>query len=223
MTPAVVAPAGVGVGELASWVTAPPLTANAATLWVPAIFRYSVWPSVLRAMSVPVTPGVALTGVLLSRVRVPMGAIAYVEISADPVSSAYRYSPSGLITCQHGAVWKSANGEAPIGDNVPLAESLYAETVPRPVPLWALSTNSWLGLVGLNWLPNGPTPCAVYGDPGAAVSRPSLSIVKLSIRDVLTRAPTSLVPSPLIRTSPGQTRPAVSRSNPRSGAVDRLR
>ena len=56
-----------------------------------------------------------------------------------------------------------------------------AETVPLPVPSWALETNSWAGLVGRNSLPNGPRPCAGNGEPGAAVRSPSEPTVKLSI------------------------------------------
>ena len=40
--PAVLAPAGVEYGEPGSWVTVPPLTANAATVWLAASLRYSV-------------------------------------------------------------------------------------------------------------------------------------------------------------------------------------
>jgi hypothetical protein len=39
------------------------------------MFRYSVPPSALSAMSVPVTPGVELTGVLLNSVSVPSRAM----------------------------------------------------------------------------------------------------------------------------------------------------
>jgi hypothetical protein len=66
-----------------------------------AMFTYSVRRSALSATSVPVTTEVGRTGVLLNTVNVPSGAMAYVDISADPVSSAYRYRPSGLMTCQH--------------------------------------------------------------------------------------------------------------------------
>ena len=41
------------------------------------------------------------------------------------------------------------------------------------------------------------------GEPGAAVSRPPNPTVKLSICEVPTRVPTSLVPVPLNSTSPG--------------------
>ena len=61
----------------------------------------------------------------------------------DPVLTVNRNRPSWLISTQHGAVCRSANGEDPIGDSVPSAESLNAETVPLPAPaLWALDTNS---------------------------------------------------------------------------------
>src|ERR1700747_2728673 len=69
--------------------------------------------------------------------------------------------------------------------------------------LWALDTNSWPGLVGRNLLPNGPRPWAGNGESGAAVSRPSEPTVKLSITDVPTSVPTSLVPVPLNSTSAG--------------------
>src|SRR5436190_518224 len=111
--------------------------------------------------------------------------------------------PSWLISTQQGAVWKSGNGDDPIGVSVPSRPSLNAETVPLFAPPWAFDTNSCAGSVGRNSLPNGPGPCAANGEPGAAVSRPFPSTVKLSISEVPTRAPTSLVPSPLNRMSPG--------------------
>src|SRR5450755_2927580 len=122
----------------------------------------------------------------------------------DPVLTVNRNRPSWVISTQHGAVWRSANGEDPIDDSVPLLESLNAETVPEPAAvLWAFDTNSWSGLVGRNSLPNGPRPCAGKGDPGAAVRRPLDPTVKLSISDGPTRVPTSLLPVPLNSTSPG--------------------
>src|SRR5438034_11398910 len=116
-----------------------------------------------------------------------------------------RTCPSWLISTQQGAVWKSGNGDESIDVNVPSVASLKAEIVPVPAPtLWALETKSCVGSVGRNSLPNGPRPCAANGDAGAAVRRPSAPTVKLSISEVPTRAPTSLVPSPLKRTSPGE-------------------
>src|SRR5438128_109217 len=112
--------------------------------------------------------------------------------------------PSWLISTQQGAVWKSGKGDDPIDVRVPSLATLKAETVPLLAPPWALETNSWVGSVGRNSLPNGPGPCAGKGEPGAAVRRPSPPTLKLSISDVLTRAPTSPVPSPLKRTSPGE-------------------
>src|SRR5439155_1196653 len=104
---------------------------------------------------------------------------------------------------QQGAVWPSANGEAPIVVRVPSIPSVKAETVPALAPLCALETKSCTGLVGRNSLPNGPRPWAVNGEPGAAVSRPSPPTVKLSISELATRVPTSLLPSALKNTSPG--------------------
>src|SRR6266566_4226055 len=135
----------------------------------------------------------------------------------DPVFTVNRNWPSWLISTQHGAVWLSANGEDPIGVSVPLAESANADTVPVPV-LWALDTNSWPGLVGRNWLPNGPRPWAGKGDPGAAVSSPPEPTVKLSIREVPTRVPASLVPSPLNSTSPGCEPSGSATAEPATGA-----
>src|SRR6516162_10649349 len=137
----------------------------------------------------------------------------------DPVLTVNRYRPSWVISTQHGAVCRSANGEDPIGASVPSAESLNADTVPLPAPaLWALDTNSWSGLVGRNWLPNGPSPWAGKGEPGAAVSRPPGPTVKLSIWDVPTRVPASLVPSPLNSTSPGWAPSGSATAEPAIGA-----
>src|SRR5436305_12918961 len=115
-----------------------------------------------------------------------------------------RNCPSWLISTQQGAVWKSGKGDAPIDVSVPSLPSLKAETVPLPAPPWALETKSWVASVGRNSLPNGPGPWAANGEAGAAVSRPSPPTVKLSISEVPTLVPTSLVPSPLNRTSPGE-------------------
>src|SRR6185437_5060714 len=107
------------------------------------------------------------------------------------------------MVTQHGAVCWSATGELPMEVSTPAGESVNAETVPSPAPLWALDTNSWPGLVGRNWLPNGPSPWAVNGEPAAAVSRPLRPTVKLSIWEVPTRVPISLLPVLLNSTSPG--------------------
>src|SRR6266480_4447574 len=111
--------------------------------------------------------------------------------------------PSRLISTQHGAVCRSGKGEDPIDVSVPSPATLNAETPPAPAPPWALETNSWLGSVGRNSLPNGPGPCAAKGEPGAAVRCPLEATAKLSISDVATRTPTRLVPLPLNRMSPG--------------------
>src|SRR5205823_5569531 len=122
----------------------------------------------------------------------------------DAVFTVNRNWPSWVISTQHGAVWLSANGEPATGDSVPFRESVNVETVPVLEPtLWALETNSWFALVGRNSLPNGPRPCALNGDPGAAVRRPPKPTVKLSITEGPTSVPTSLVPAPLNRMSPG--------------------
>src|SRR5438034_3194374 len=122
----------------------------------------------------------------------------------EAVLTVNRNWPSWVISTQHGAIWPSANGEPATGDSVPSAESVNAETVPLSVAvLWALETNSWPGSAGRNSLPNGPRPWAGNGDPGAAVSRPPEPTVKLSIREVPTSVPASLVPVPVNSTSPG--------------------
>src|ERR1700678_2937974 len=202
--PAGVAPAGRGVGEPGSSVRSPPpLTAKAPTDEILLSLTYRNRPSGLTPGSTAPTPPLAETRVLPSSVRAPPGAIEYREMAPDPVLTANRQRPSGLIVTRHGAVCWSAAGELPIEASTPAPESVNAETVPSPVPLWALDTNSWLGLVGRNWLPNGPGPRGGNGDPGAAVSRPPSPTVKLSICEVPTRVPTSLVPVPLNSTSPG--------------------
>src|SRR5919204_4368413 len=111
--------------------------------------------------------------------------------------------PSSLISTQQGAVWRSGNGDELIEVRAPSLPSLKAETDPLPGPSWALDTNSWAGSVGRNSLPNGPKPWAANGEPGAAVNRPSAPTTKLSISELPTLVPTSLLPSPLKRTSPG--------------------
>ena len=119
------------------------------------------------------------------------------------VLTANRYRPSWLISTQHGAVWRSANGDEPIEVRAPLSAAEKADTVPLPAPPCAFETNNWVGFVGLNSLPKGPSPWAVYGEPGAAVSFPFAPTEKLSISDVLTRTPTSRLPVLLKSTSPG--------------------
>src|SRR5580704_18093626 len=168
--PAGVAPAGSEVGEVASSVRLPPLTANVPTAPTLLSSTYRNRPLGLSRASTAPTPPVAATGVLPSRVSAPSGAI----------------------------------GELATGVSVPLKESLNTEMVPVPAPtLCALDTNSWLGLVGRNSLPNGPRPCAGNGEWVAAVSRPAKPTVKLSIWEVPTSVPASLVPEPLNSTSPG--------------------
>src|SRR5215469_136205 len=201
--PAGDAPAGRAAGELGSSVRLPPLTAKAPSASARLSLTYRNRSSGLRPGSTAPTPPVVATVVLPSRVRAPAGSIAYREMVPDPVLTANRDWPSWLMISQQGAVCWSAYGEAPIGVSAPAGESANADTVPRPAPLCALDTNSWSGLVGRNWLPNGPSPCAVNGEPGAAVSRPSCPTVKLSIWEVPTRVPISLVPVPLNSTSPG--------------------
>src|SRR6266568_3184265 len=115
-----------------------------------------------------------------------------------------RICPSWLISTQQGAVWKSGKGDEPIDVCVPSLPSLKAETVPLPAPPCALEPNNCVPSVGRNSLPNGPGPWAANGEAGAAVSRPSGPTVKLSISEVPTLSPSSLVPSPLNRTSPGE-------------------
>src|SRR5271157_4742855 len=122
----------------------------------------------------------------------------------DAVFTVNRNWPLWVISTQHGAIWSSANGEPLTGDSLPLRWSRNAEIVPLSgAVLWALDTNSWFGLAGLNSLPNGPRPWAGNGDPGAAVSRPPEPTVKLSIREGPTSVPASLVPVLLNSTSPG--------------------
>src|SRR5450755_1502326 len=99
----------------------------------------------------------------------------------DAVLTANRNLPSWLISTQHGAVCRSANGDDPIDVRVPFRDTRNADTVPLLAPPWALETNSCSGLVGRNSLPNGPGPCAANGEPGAAVRRPSEPTLKLSI------------------------------------------
>ena len=157
--PAGVAPPGSAVGEPATSVRFPLFTAKTPTAPIRLSSTNRNLPSGLRRASTAPTPPVLPTGVLPSSVTVPSWAIEYREISPDPVFTVNRNSPSCVISIQHGAVWSSANGVAPIEDSDPLWATLKAEIVPVPAPtLWALDTNSWPGLVGRNSLPNGPSP-----------------------------------------------------------------
>ena len=73
--PAGVAPAGSDVGEPGSSVRLPPLTAKAPTAPIRLSSTYRVRPSGLRRASTAPTPPVSPTGVLPSRLNVPLGAI----------------------------------------------------------------------------------------------------------------------------------------------------
>src|SRR5438132_4687808 len=196
-------PGGSGVGDEGSWVRFPASTAKALMACAPVSTTHSVPPlGPSRASSAPTLA--EPSDVLPSKLSEPSAAIAYREMLLLAVLTVKRNCPSWLISTQHGAVWKSGKGDEPIDVSVPSLPSLKAETVPLPAPPCALETNSCVAFVGRNSLPNGPGPCAGNGELGAAVSRPSVPTVKLSISEVPTRAPTSLVPSPLNSTSPGE-------------------
>lgn len=51
-------------------------------------------------------------------------------MSPDPVFTVNRNCPLWVTSIQHGAVWSSANGEAPIDDSDPSEATLKAEMVP---------------------------------------------------------------------------------------------
>src|SRR5712692_1746405 len=72
-----------------------------------------------------------------------------------PVLTANRCLPSCVTSTQHGAVWPSAYGDAPIELRAPAAETLKADTEPLPAPPCALETYSWAGFAGPvgQWLP----------------------------------------------------------------------
>src|SRR5580704_14765196 len=103
--PAGAAPAGRGLGEPGSSVRLPPpLTANAPTASTRLSLTYRYRPSGVTPGSTAPTPPVAETVVLPSSVSAPPGAIEYREMVPDPVFTANRCLPSGLIVTQHGAV-----------------------------------------------------------------------------------------------------------------------
>src|ERR1041385_4435297 len=122
-----------------------------------------------------------------------------------------------LISTQHGADWRSANGDAPIDDRAPSAATMNADTVPLPAPPWAFETNSWLESVGRNSLPNGPGPWAANGDPDAAVRRPLPPTLKLSISELPTRVPMRFLPVESNSTSPGWASSGSATVEPPSG------
>src|SRR5260370_20224098 len=187
--------AGSAVGDEGNSVRLPPLTANAVIERGPESTTQRVLP--LGPSRAPSAPACAVaSGVLRSRLSEPSAAIAKREMLLLAVLTVKRICPSWLISTQHGAVCKSANGDEPIDVKVPSAASLKAEIVPVPAPtLCALETKSCVGSVGRNSLPNGPRPCAGNGEAAAAVSSPSPPTLKLSVREVPTPSPTRLVPS----------------------------
>src|ERR1700760_1118991 len=103
--PAGVAPTGSGAGELGSSVRVPaPLTAKTPTESPRLSFTYRNRPPGLRPGSTAPTPAVAETVVLPSRVSRPSQAMAYREMVPDPVFTANRWRPSGVMVTQQGAV-----------------------------------------------------------------------------------------------------------------------
>src|SRR6266702_1512484 len=85
----------------------------------------------------------------------------------DPVFTVNRNWPSWLISTQHGAVCRSANGEDPIDDSVPSAASLNADTVPEPAPELATYTRSpWIVTLTGSTPPEETTPsCTSLSEP----------------------------------------------------------
>src|SRR5277367_3687514 len=105
---------GSAAGEPGSSVRAPPLIVISATPWAAVSLMYRFWPSGEIASSVPPTPPLSLTGEEPSRVRVPLRLIENRETVPDPVLTANRYCPSGVIAAQHVPFCRLANGELPI-------------------------------------------------------------------------------------------------------------
>jgi hypothetical protein len=93
---------GLGDREPVSLVRLPPLTANSPT------------------------PPQARTGVHPNSLNAPPGAMEEWEIIPDAVLTVNRNGPAGLISAQHGAIWRSANGGPVTGDSVPSGESVNA-------------------------------------------------------------------------------------------------
>src|SRR5919204_1521722 len=139
--PAAVAPAGSEVGEEDSSARLPPETANPLTVADPVSRTHSVPPSgASRASNGVLTP--PPSGVLPSSVSEPSEAIAYREMLSLPVLTAKRNWPSCEISTQHGAVWRSGNGDPSTELSEPSVATSNADTVPLPTPLWAFETNT---------------------------------------------------------------------------------
>jgi len=118
--PKACAPDGSIVGEEASSVRFPPLTANALTLAAPVSTTQSLSPLGPRRASSGPRPAGELNGVLPSRVSVPSAPIEKREMLGTAVLTVNRNLPSCVISTQHGAVCLSANGEPSMGSSVPL-------------------------------------------------------------------------------------------------------
>ena len=176
------APAGSAVGDVASSVRLPPSTANAADRCSTRLRRPRA--SCRRARA----------GRRRRRLRGERRAAEQCQrpvrgdrVAGDAAAGGVDGEQVLAVVADldpAGRGLESANGEAPIEVSAPLAATAKAETVPLPAPPWAFETNSWVGLVGRNSLPNGPRPCAANGEPGAAVSLPPLPTAKLSISEV---------------------------------------
>jgi hypothetical protein len=137
-------PAGSGVGDDDNSLRSPPCTAKALTARPPVSTTQSVSPAGSRRASWGASAtGLALNGVLPSKVREPSAAIEYREMLGTAVFTAKRNRPSWLISIQHGAVWLSGNGDDPMDVNPPSAATVNADTVPElGAGLCALETKS---------------------------------------------------------------------------------
>src|SRR2546430_7388740 len=113
------APDGSAVGDDASSVRFPPLTANALTLAAPVSTTQSLSPLGPRRASSGPRPAGELNSVLPSRVSVPSAPIEKREILGTAVLTVNRKLPSCVISTQHGAVCLSANGEPSIEASAP--------------------------------------------------------------------------------------------------------
>ena len=203
--PAGVAPAGSEVGEVASSVRLPPLTANVPTAPILLSSTYRKRPSGLsRASTAPTPPVSADGGAAQQGQRAVGGDLVTGDLAGSGVHGEQELAVMGDL---HPARRGLAIGERGAGERCQRAVKGVAERgdgAGAGAALCALETKSWLGLVGRNSLPNGPRPWAGNGEPGAAVSRPSKPTVKLSISEVPTSVPTSLVPVVLNSTSAGR-------------------
>ena len=215
--PAGVAPAGSGVGELASSVRLPPLTANAPTAPILLSLTNRVWPWGLRRARPRRRrrwrrPVCCRAGSAPRRGRSSSGRWCRSRCSRWKC-------PSRVISTQPGAVCRSAKGRI---RSARASRQRNRETLRRCLSRrrrcgrWTQAAD--VGSPAGTRCRTGPAPARGRAIPARRSDGCPSPTVKLLTSDVPTRVPAILVPSPLNSTSPGCEPPGSVRMEPATGA-----